>query len=105
MDIGFVANVAQIVSVIAAFLAASYGVYRRLDKRQHGFETELKLISQHLNFIVNQFGPNGGGLRQAVNEIGDRLSTIEDRQIDIGEKVARLDGQFEQHIAENDSKD
>lgn len=102
LDIGIIANIAQIVSVIVPALGLVYSVYRRIDKKQQQFESELKLVAQKLNFIVNQFGPNGGGLREKVNEIGDRLHIIEQRQITIGDRVAKLDGEFEQHIKESE---
>jgi hypothetical protein len=47
---------------------------------------------------VLQFGPNGGGLRQAVNEMSNKIDKIEQRQIDIGDKLAHLQGEFDNHI-------
>ena len=101
-DLGTVANVAQISSVIVPCGVAIYGVWRKIDKRQSKFELDLVRVSDKLDFIVRQFGNNGGGLRQAVNELSDKVCQIESRQITIGDKVARLEGKFEQHIVEND---
>ena len=101
-DLGTVANVAQISSVIVPCGVAIYGVWRKIDKRQSKFELDLVRVSDKLDFIVRQFGNNGGGLRQAVNELTDKVCQIESRQITIGDKVARLEGKFEQHIVEND---
>ena len=95
------AYVAEIFAVIIPIVGAIYRAFTKINKKQTHFDKELDLVSQRLDFIVDQFGPNGGGLRQAVNEIGDRLGNIEERQIDIGEKVAGLDGKFQQHIVEN----
>ena len=91
----------QILSVVVPFGFAVYGVWRRIDKRQSKLEFDLIRVSDKLDFIVKQFGNNGGGLRQAVNELTEKICHIEDRQIQIGDKVARLDGKFEQHIVEN----
>jgi Flp pilus assembly protein TadB len=101
-DLGTAANVAQISSVIVPCGVAIYGVWRKIDKRQSKFELDLVRVSEKLDFIVRQFGNNGGGLRQAVNELTDKVCQIESRQITIGDKVARLEGKFEQHIVEND---
>jgi hypothetical protein len=101
-DLSAASSVAQIASVIVAFGVSAYGVYRRIDKRQQKVELDLVRVTEKLDFIVRQFGNNGGGLRQAVNELTDKICQIEQRQIQIGDKVARLDGKFEQHIVEND---
>jgi hypothetical protein len=101
-NLGEMANIAQISSVIVPFGFAVYGVWRRIDKRQSKLEFDLIRVSDKLDFIVKQFGNNGGGLRQAVNELTEKICHIENRQIDIGDKVARLDGKFEQHVVEND---
>jgi ABC-type nickel/cobalt efflux system permease component RcnA len=97
-----VASVMQIFSVVVPFGFGVWSVWRKVDKRQSKLEFDLIRVSDKLDFIVKQFGHNGGGLRQAVNELTEKVCHIEDRQIDIGDKVARLDGKFEQHIVEND---
>jgi hypothetical protein len=104
MSLGDISSITQIISVIFPLIAAIYGVYRKIEKRQNTVDGEIGLIKQRLDFIISQFGPNGGGLRQAVNEIGDKVCKIEERQIEIGDKVAELDGKFKQHILENNSK-
>jgi len=104
MDISSAASLAQVISVIAAFVVSIYGIWRRIDKRQHQFELTQIRISDKLDFVTAQFGPNGGGLRQAVNELSDKLNTMETRQISIGERLAKLDGEFEQHIVEANKK-
>jgi hypothetical protein len=102
LNLTTVASVMQILSVVVPFGFAMYGVWRRIDKRQSKLEFDLIRVSDKLDFIVKQFGHNGGGLRQAVNELTEKVCHIEVRQIAIGDKVARLDGKFEQHIVEND---
>jgi len=100
-ELGVAANIAQIASVVVPCGVAVYGIWRRVDKRQTKLEIDLVRVGDKLDFIVKQFGNNGGGLRQAVNELTEKIMHIEDRQIQIGDKVARLDGKFEQHIVEN----
>ena len=102
LNLGDVASVMQIVSVVVPCGFAVYGVWRKIDKRESKLEFDLIRVSDKLDFIVRQFGNNGGGLRQAVNELTEKICHIEDRQIAIGDRVARLDGKFEQHIVEND---
>ena len=97
MNLSDWASITQIISVILPVAGSIYAVYRKIDKRQHVFETELKLITQNIEFITKQFGPNGGGLRQAVNDLTDTVSKIGDRQVEIGDNLAELTGKFEQH--------
>lgn len=101
-ELSTVANLAQIGSVVVPCGFAVYSVWRKIDKRQSKLEFDLIRVSDKLDFIVKQFGHNGGGIRQAVNELTEKVCHIGDRQIEIGDKVARLDGKFEQHIVEND---
>jgi len=102
LDLSTTANIAQISSVVVPCSFAVYKVWRRVDRRQSKLEFDLIRVSDKLDFIVKQFGNNGGGIRQAVNELTEKVCHIEQRQIQIGDKVARLDGKFEQHIVEND---
>lgn len=102
LDLSTTASIAQIGSVVVPCGFALYKVWRRIDTRQSKLEFDLIRVSDKLDFIVKQFGHNGGGIRQAVNELTEKVCHISDRQIEIGDKVARLDGKFEQHIVEND---
>ena len=40
-----------------------------------------------------QFGPNGGGLREAVNNLTVTVASISDKVVKIGEDLARLSGE------------
>jgi hypothetical protein len=91
-------NYAQIASVIIPLIGGLWATYRRIDKKQMDHQMFLQRLSDKIDVITAQFGPNGGGLRQAVNEMSRKIDKIEERQIVIGEKVARLQGEFEQHI-------
>lgn len=100
-DLTTTGNYAQIASVIIPLAGGAWAAWRKIDKKQTAHELFLHRVSDKLDFIQAQFGPNGGGLRQAVNEMSKKIDKIEERQIAIGEKVARLQGEFEQHIEEN----
>jgi hypothetical protein len=95
------ANLAQVVSLFTPLIAGAFGLWRRIEHKQTKFELTQQRISDKLDVITAQFGPNGGGLRQAVNEMSKKIDKIEERQIDIGDKVARLQGEFDQHIIES----
>ena len=98
MNLSDTSSVATIVSFLAAVLAGAFSVWRRIESRQNEFQSQQLRISDRLNFIAAQFGPNGGGLRQAVNEMSHKVDKIEERQIIITEKLAHLQGEFDNHI-------
>ena len=74
---------------------------RHMEKKQDKQNTESLLMNQRLERIEEQFGPNGGGLREAVNTIGRDIKKIDERTVRIGQEVAELRGRFTQHIEEN----
>ena len=94
-------DLATTVSGIFAVLAGIAGIWRHIEKRQNQFELAQQHIADKLDFIQAQFGPNGGGIRQAVNEMSKKIDKIEERQITIGDKIARLEGEFTQHLNNN----
>jgi hypothetical protein len=100
MNLNTAADVAVLTSVIATFLSAIFALWKKIDRRQTQETLEYASMQKDLENIQAQFGPNGGGLRQAVNEIGKKIDKIEERQQAIGDKVAGLAGKFEQHIEE-----
>ena len=95
------ANLAQVASLFTPLLVGGVGLWRRMERKQTEFELAQQRIADKLDVITAQFGPNGGGLRQAVNEMSKKIDKIEERQISIGDKVARLQGEFNQHMIEN----
>jgi hypothetical protein len=95
------ANLAQVASLAFPIIAGGWGLWRAMEKKQADQNTMLLRLSDKLDFIHGQFGPNGGGLRQAVNEMSSKIDKIEERQITVVEKVARLEGEFEQHLAKD----
>jgi hypothetical protein len=98
MNLSDTSSLVSIVSFFAAIFAGAFGIWRRVESRQNEFQSQQLRISDRLNFIVDQFGPNGGGLRQAVNEMSIKIDKIEQRQITIGDKLAHLQGEFDNHI-------
>ena len=98
MNLSDTSSLATIVSFFAAILAGAFGIWRRIESRQNEFQLSQVRISDKLDSIVMQFGPNGGGLRQAVNEMSAKIDKIEQRQIIIGDKLAHLQGEFDNHI-------
>jgi hypothetical protein len=98
MNLSDTSSLVSIVSFFAAILAGAFGIWRRIESRQNEFQSQQLRISDRLNFIAAQFGPNGGGIRQAVNEMSNKIDKIEQRQIIIGDKLAHLQGEFDNHI-------
>jgi hypothetical protein len=101
MNLSDTSSLATIASFLAAVIAGVFGLWRHIERRQNDFELHQVRIADKLDAIVVQFGPNGGGLRQAVNEMSHKIDKIEERQIAIGDKVAQLQGEFNQHVIEN----
>jgi archaellum component FlaC len=96
------ASVVQIISFASTILIGSYAVWRKIDKRQTQALIETIRINDKLDRIENQFGPNGGGIREAVNTMSRKVDGIDARVTKIGNDVANLSGKFEQHVVETD---
>lgn len=97
-----ISNMVTIGSAVGSVLLGVFAIWRRIDRRQAQTEKKVEVLDERLERIEKQFGPNGGGLREAVNNIGAQVSKIDTRVTKIGEDVARLSGQFDQHIIEGD---
>lgn len=100
MDLNALSNIAQIGSVAIALVASIYGIWRKIDVKQERLELSTARLEGKLERIEQQFGPNGGGLREAVNTMSRNVLKIEDRVTKIGDDVARLSGEFHQHTLE-----
>jgi archaellum component FlaC len=100
-ELNTAADIAVIASVIAAFVSSAYALWKKIEKHQTNEDVEYAVMKEKLETINKQFGPNGGGLREAVNNIADKIDKIEERVYDISEEVAKLSGEFHQHIVEN----
>ena len=103
VDLSTTANVAQIFSVIAPAAFGTWAIWRRIDKRQTDAHIMSLRISDKLDFIEKQFGPNGGGIREAVNNMAHKVDKIETRINIVDAKLANLGGKFDQHIIETDN--
>jgi hypothetical protein len=99
----YIAAFFQILAFIIAFTLAVHNFFKKTNISEALESASMDRVEERLERIEKQFGPNGGGLRQAVNELTVKLGRIEERQIDISGKVAQLDGKFEQHIVENNN--
>lgn len=95
-------NLAQIGSVLVTMMLGVFAIWKRIDRRQAQTEMKVQRIDDRLERIEKQFGPNGGGLREAVNNMANTVAKIDGRVTSIGDDVARLSGQFDQHIIEGD---
>jgi len=94
------ANIAQIISIIVPAFFGVYAIWRKIDKRQTDAYIMSVRISDKLEFIEQQFGPNGGGLCEAVNTMSAKVDTIDVRLNKVDTEVSRLAGRFDQHIIE-----
>ena len=93
----------QIMSVATAGAVGIYGIWRRIDKRQTESQIQTIRMNDKLDRIENQFGPNGGGIREAVNTMSAKIDKIETRVNHIDTKLANVAGKFDQHIVETDN--
>jgi archaellum component FlaC len=89
-------------SVLVSFVLGVYAIWRRIDKRQTESQIQTIRINDKLYRIELQFGPNGGGIREAVNTMSKKIDKIETRVNTIDTKLANLGGKFDQHIIEID---
>ena len=99
------ANVAytfEILSISTAAFVAVRQVWKRIDSRQENLEKMSERLEDRLERIEHQFGPNGGGLREAVNNMSATVTKIDTKVGKLGEDLSNLKGKFEQHIIEND---
>jgi hypothetical protein len=97
----YIAAVFQILAFIIAFVLAVHKFFKRVNIAEALEAESIDRLEERLERIESQFGPNGGGLRQAVNEISRDIMKIEDRVTKIGENLASLSGEFHQHVIEN----
>jgi hypothetical protein len=97
-----VSSAAQLFALMVTALVGLYGIWRRIDKRQTEAQIQTIRINDKLDRIELQFGPNGGGIREAVNTMSSKVDKIETRVNTIDVKLASLGGKFDQHITETE---
>jgi hypothetical protein len=102
MDVSTIAAVAQISTVIGGVLFGLWKIWRKIDVHQANSAARSDVLETRLDRIELQFGPNGGGLREAVNRISDSLSRM-DKKLDIvSNDLSQLKGEFKEHVRDND---
>lgn len=101
MSLNDTASIVQILSVFGGVLIGLWRIWRKMDVNQTRTEQRAALMEQRLDNIQAQFGPNGGGLREAVNRISDAVIKIDEKLDCVTQDVAKLTGEFHQHIREN----
>ena len=90
----------MLVGIGGPISAALWKFGRAIEKRVNDFEHHQIRVEEKLHRIEEQFGPNGGGLREAVNNIGKKVDVIESRTNELCADVSELTGRFDQHIVE-----
>jgi archaellum component FlaC len=100
MDIQYWGSVAQISSVVGGMLFALWKIWRKIDQHQTNSAARSDILEVRLDRIESQFGPNGGGLREAVNRISNNLQNMDAKLDNVSNDVAQLKGEFKEHVRE-----
>lgn len=101
MGVQYWASVAQISSVVGGVLFALWKIWRKIDQHQTNSAARSDVLEVRLDRIESQFGPNGGGLREAVNRISYDINCMDKKIDQVTKEVSELKGEFRQHIKEN----
>jgi hypothetical protein len=101
MSVQYWASVAQIISVVGGILFALWKIWRKIDQHQANSAARSDVMEVRLDRIESQFGPNGGGLREAVNRISYDINCMDKKLDGVTKEVSELKGEFRQHIKEN----
>jgi archaellum component FlaC len=102
MGIEYWASVAQISSVIGGMLFALWKIWRKIDQHQANSAARSDVLEVRLDRIESQFGPNGGGLREAVNHISNNLKNMDAKLDNVSNDLSQLKGEFKEHVRHND---
>jgi hypothetical protein len=102
MGIEYWASVAQISSVIGGMLFALWKIWRKIDQHQANSAARSDVLEVRLDRIESQFGPNGGGLREAVNHISNNLKHMDAKLDNVSNDLSQLKGEFKEHVRHND---
>jgi hypothetical protein len=100
MDVSTVAAVVQISSVIGGVLFGLWKIWRKIDVHQANSAARSDVLETRLDRIESQFGPNGGGLREAVNRISDSISHMDKKLDTVSNDLSQLKGEFKEHVRE-----
>ena len=102
MELQNYASAIQIVSFVGGILFGLWKIWRKIDQHQANSSARSELIEARLDRIERQFGPNGGGLREAVNRISVTVELMDKKVDHINRDLAHLQGEFKQHLREKD---
>ena len=102
MGIEYWASVAQISSVVGGMLFALWKIWRKIDQHQANSAARSDVLEVRLDRIESQFGPNGGGLREAVNHISNNLKNMDAKLDNVSNDLSQLKGEFKEHVRHND---
>lgn len=105
MDASLAANIAQISSVVGGVLFGLWKIWRKIDVHQANSAARSDVMESRLDRIEKQFGPNGGGLREAVNRISDAIHHIDTKLDTVSNDVAQLKGEFKEHVRNDTHKE
>lgn len=96
MDLDTAVNASQILSVVISVVVpvslAFFAWKRTLDRRDEEQAKRVALIQLKLDMIEKQFGPNGGGLREAVNRMSSMMEKMDNRMIELMKEHSELVG-------------
>jgi hypothetical protein len=101
MSVQYWASVTQIISVVGGILFALWKIWRKIDQHQANSAARSDVMEVRLDRIESQFGPNGGGLREAVNRISYDINCMDKKLDGVTKEVSELKGEFRQHVKEN----
>ena len=99
MTLDTIASITQIAGAVVVLPIAIWRGWRSMEKKISALDKCLAIMDQRTDRIEQQFGPNGGGLREAVNSQGKLLEKIDTRTIETVEDLATLKGRFDQMVA------
>ena len=102
MGIEYWASVAQISSVVGGMLFALWKIWRKIDQHQANSAARSDVLEVRLDRIESQFGPNGGGLREAVNHISNNLKHMDAKLDNVSNDLSQLKGEFKEHVRNNE---
>jgi hypothetical protein len=102
MGVEYWASVAQISSVVGGVLFALWKIWRKIDQHQVSSAARSDVLEVRLDRIESQFGPNGGGLREAVNRISNNLQHMDVKLDNVSSDLSQLKGEFKEHVRHDD---
>lgn len=102
MGVEYWASVAQVASVLGGMLFALWKIWRKIDQHQANSSARSDVMEVRLERIESQFGPNGGGLREAVNRISNNLQNMDAKLDNVSNDLSQLKGEFKEHVRNNE---